>query len=403
MSIFTIYQRRHNNGRAFDPITSLGGIYSQKEFKIILERERARVERNSHYFTLAVFHFAPIKNKLSRIISVIRLLRTRTRITDVVGWLDDDNIGVFMPETPHEGGHRFAQDIILTLSKTEIPVKYRVLTYPSPDGKVSLPSGRGEPDKDKRPTSRAALVSDGLPENVYPLSRSTLKQMNNDLENTSEKDIPDLADVYARPPEFWKRAVDVCSATVGLLLLSPLFLCVSLLIKLVSKGPVFYRQERMGYKGKPFKMYKFRTMHLGADTAVHQDYLQNLMRSDEPMTKLDDKKDPRIIPFGGLLRRSSLDELPQLLNVLNGEMSLIGPRPCLPYEAKDFDLWHNKRFDVLPGMTGSWQVNGKNKTTFKEMMRLDVSYSRKNSFSQDTKILLKTVPAIVEQIWGGNK
>ncbi|OGC01782.1 hypothetical protein A2V82_00260 [candidate division KSB1 bacterium RBG_16_48_16] len=207
--------------------------------------------------------------------------------------------------------------------------------------------------------------------------------------------------MYARPPEFWKRAVDVCGATVGLLLLSPLFLCVSLLIKLVSKGPVFYRQERMGYKGKPFKMYKFRTMHLGADTAVHQDYLQNLMRSDEPMTKLDDKKDPRIIPFGGLLRRSSLDELPQLLNVLNGEMSLVGPRPCLPYEAKDFDLWHNKRFDVLPGMTGSWQVNGKNKTTFKEMMRLDVSYSRKNSFSQDTKILLKTVPAIVEQIWGG--
>jgi lipopolysaccharide/colanic/teichoic acid biosynthesis glycosyltransferase/GGDEF domain-containing protein len=401
MSIFTTYQRLYKNGHAFDPITSLGGIYSQKEFRIILERERARVERNSHYFTLTVFHLAAMKNKLSRIISVIRLLKTRIRMTDVVGWLDDDNVGVFMPETPRDGGHRFAQDIILTLSKTKIPVKYRILTYPSPDGKDTLPSGTEEPDKDKTPESRAGLVTDSLPENVYPLSRNTLRQMNHDMENTHRKDMPDLADVYARPPQFWKRALDVCGAAIGLFLLSPLFLCISLLIKLVSQGPAFYRQERIGYKGKPFKMYKFRTMHLGADTVVHQNYLQSLIRSDDPMTKLDDKKDPRIIPFGHLLRRTSLDELPQLLNVLIGEMSLIGPRPCLPYEAKDFDLWYNRRFDVLPGMTGSWQVNGKNKTTFKEMMRLDVSYSRKSSFSQDTKILLKTVPAIVEQIWGG--
>jgi lipopolysaccharide/colanic/teichoic acid biosynthesis glycosyltransferase len=192
--------------------------------------------------------------------------------------------------------------------------------------------------------------------------------------------------------------VDIVGAFSGLVLLSPLLLLISLLIKIASPGPVIFRQLRVGQGGKPFWLYKFRTMKLNADTSVHQQRLSELINTEQPMRKLDMDNDPRLIPFGKMLRTLGLDELPQLFNVLRGEMSLVGPRPCLPYEADKYRLWQTQRFDALPGLTGLWQVSGKNKTTFVEMMRLDIAYAWKRSFWLDLKIIFKTLPAIVNQI-----
>jgi len=139
-------------------------------------------------------------------------------------------------------------------------------------------------------------------------------------------------------------------------------------------------------------------MHQNADTTLHRAYLRELIHNGKEMTKLDNGRDPRIIPIGNLIRATGIDELPQLINVLLGDMSLVGPRPCLPYEAYEYHPWQMRRFDAVPGLTGLWQVSGKNRTTFKEMMRLDIGYARKRSFLLDLMIVLKTIPAIVVQV-----
>jgi lipopolysaccharide/colanic/teichoic acid biosynthesis glycosyltransferase len=201
----------------------------------------------------------------------------------------------------------------------------------------------------------------------------------------------------------WKRTLDVAFVLLTLPVVLPLAFLVAALIRMVSDGPVLFRQERVGYLGRKFLCFKFRTMFVGAETAPHQDYLQHLMESDAPMTKLDARGDARIIPFGLLLRSTGLDELPQLINVLRGEMSLVGPRPCLAYECDEYLPWQRERFNTLPGLTGLWQVSGKNQTTFAEMMRLDISYAREKTLGLDVAIILKTIPAILRQVWQARK
>ena len=194
----------------------------------------------------------------------------------------------------------------------------------------------------------------------------------------------------------WKRALDLSLV----LFLSPALLLiggiVAALIKLGSPGPVFFRQMRVGYKGKQFTCFKFRTMRVDADTDSHRRHTQDLIRSQTPMIKLDARRDPRLIPFGSILRVTGLDELPQLINVLRGEMSLVGPRPCIPYECEAYESWHWGRFDAVPGLTGLWQVSGKNRTTFNEMVKLDIAYAQNMNLRLDLKIVFKTVPAL----WG---
>ncbi|MBA7680755.1 hypothetical protein ES703_89076 [subsurface metagenome] len=139
-------------------------------------------------------------------------------------------------------------------------------------------------------------------------------------------------------------------------------------------------------------------MKIKTDSTAHQNYLSELIKSEKPMTKLDKSNDPRIIPFGRFLRKSCIDELPQLIHVLKGEMSLVGPRPCLPYEAKEYLKWHKYRFDIKPGMSGLWQVSGKNRLSFKEMIRLDIMYAKRLSFWMDLWLLFATVPAVISMI-----
>ena len=196
----------------------------------------------------------------------------------------------------------------------------------------------------------------------------------------------------------WKRALDVVAILMALPLLLPLAIVIGLVIRLVSTGPVLFKQERVGYRGSRFMCLKFRTMFCGAETTTHQGHLQQLMDSNVPMTKMDAKGDARIIPFGKLLRSAGLDELPQLVNVLKGEMSLVGPRPCLPYEAAKYLPWQLERFNAAPGLTGLWQVSGKNRTTFTRMIQLDIEYARTKNLFLDLSIIFKTIPALVVQM-----
>src|SRR5271169_2760925 len=150
----------------------------------------------------------------------------------------------------------------------------------------------------------------------------------------------------------WKRVLDVVLIVVTFPVLLPLMILIGLLIRLVSAGPILFKQERIGYLGERFLCYKFRTMHVNSDTGIHQGHLNQLMNSNAPMVKMDLKDDPRIIPLGRLLRSSGLDELPQIINILCGEMSLVGPRPCLSYEYEKYLPWQRERFNTLPGLTG---------------------------------------------------
>jgi len=214
-----------------------------------------------------------------------------------------------------------------------------------------------------------------------------------------------VSDQGERPPVpapvrnlHFKRVLDVLLILLAMPLLIPLALLVVLLIRSGSRGPVLFRQERIGFQGRSFMCFKFRTMFVDADTAAHQGHLLQLMNSNTPMMKMDSQGDPRIIPFGLFLRASGLDELPQLINVLRGEMSLVGPRPCLPYEYGQYLPWQKERFKTVPGLTGLWQVSGKNKTTFVEMVQLDIMYARHRTLGWDLKIILMTVPALVIQL-----
>jgi len=196
----------------------------------------------------------------------------------------------------------------------------------------------------------------------------------------------------------WKRTLDVAVILLALPLLLPLMIAIAFIIRLSSKGPVLFQQERIGYRGQKFMCLKFRTMYCGAETASHQGHLKNLMDSNTPMTKMDSRGDSRIIPFGKLLRSSGLDELPQLINVLKRDMSLVGPRPCLRYEVEQYQPWQHERFDAVPGLTGLWQVSGKNRTTFTRMMQLDIEYARTKTLWLDLRIMVMTIPALLVQM-----
>jgi lipopolysaccharide/colanic/teichoic acid biosynthesis glycosyltransferase len=178
----------------------------------------------------------------------------------------------------------------------------------------------------------------------------------------------------------------------------PLMAAITLWIKFASRGPALFRQERIGRNGKPFTLYKFRSMKLNANTETHQRHFRNLVLSDSPMVKLDMLCDSRLIKGGCLLRAAGLDELPQLLNVLRGEMSLVGPRPCLPEELRFFTSRQSQRFETLPGLTGFWQVHGKGVSTFSELNAMDALYVRRASIMLDLDIMFRTPLALLRQM-----
>jgi lipopolysaccharide/colanic/teichoic acid biosynthesis glycosyltransferase len=194
-----------------------------------------------------------------------------------------------------------------------------------------------------------------------------------------------------------KRGLDVAAAALLLVLTLPVLIVVAFLVRLTSRGPVLFIQTRVGANGRTFGLLKFRSMYVGSDDAVHREYVTRLLRGQgsaaQGLFKLAD--DPRITPLGRTLRRFSLDELPQLVNVLKGDMSLVGPRPSLPWEVMMFPTWARSRQTVRPGITGLWQVSGRNRLTMLAGLELDVEYVERRSLRLDLLILLKTVPVLL--------
>lgn len=200
-----------------------------------------------------------------------------------------------------------------------------------------------------------------------------------------------------QPIPAWKRIFDLTFLLLSLPATLPLGLVIVAWVKIVSPGPVFFRQERIGRGGRVFKILKFRSMKADTPTSTHEQHMKRLICSNAPMTKLDGAEDPRIIPGGRCLRAIGLDELPQLINVLRGEMSLVGPRPSTPLEFELFTNEQKSRVSALPGLTGYWQVSGKNKLTFQQMIDLDLKYITKMTFGMDLAIVAATLPAMLLQ------
>jgi lipopolysaccharide/colanic/teichoic acid biosynthesis glycosyltransferase len=203
-----------------------------------------------------------------------------------------------------------------------------------------------------------------------------------------------------------KRVVDLVAASIIMILLSPLFLVIAIGVRLSSPGSIFYRQERIGRDGRPFHMFKFRTMFNGSSSSTHREHVQNLIINDispadlgKASLKLND--DPRITPFGRWLRTLSLDEMPQFINVLRGEMSIVGPRPPVAYEYELYSNWHKQRMLVLPGITGLWQVTAHNQVSFNEMVEIDLDYIRKMDLWLDLKIMIMTPLEMLSGKGGG--
>jgi lipopolysaccharide/colanic/teichoic acid biosynthesis glycosyltransferase len=359
-------------------------VHSSVEFASILHRERDRADRTGQEFSMAVFEVGTGMRRTHAARNLVPILTHRIRSTDSIGWLANGRIGAILPHTRPECAWKFVANVRKAYNGSD-PPECLVYAYPS----SWLPGDEGDPPRDPR-SLRRTLVPGETGDSSMLFSRVDTADSARPIEELEPH-------VLFRIP-LWKRAIDIAGSLVAILLLSPLLLLIALLIRMVSPGPVLFRQKRVGYLGRLFTMWKFRTMHVNADTTLHQNYLRELIRHEKEMTKLDHRRDPRIIPFGNLLRATGIDELPQLINVLLGDMSLVGPRPCIPYETYEFQSWQMRRFDTVPGLTGLWQVSGKNRTTFKEMMRLDIGYARKRAFLLDVTIVLKTIPAIFFQV-----
>ncbi|MGI8509525.1 MAG: sugar transferase [Gemmatimonadaceae bacterium] len=358
--------------------------------EVPIRGERARADRFGTHFCVVTFtdgqqdgRGKPAVDYVACII--LDALTGRIRATDVIGRAAPNGIGAVLPQTSPDGATVFALDIVAAVHARGHDISYHIYSHSSAGGSPEGSSPIPTPDPEPRRTTASTSTSDG---DHAARGRA--------LDCCDVAPITELL-VGVSPP-LWKRLLDVLGSVLGLLCLSPLFIALAVYIKAVSPGPVFFRQSRIGLRGATFQIWKLRTMHVNADTSVHQQHVLAMIAgegsTDKPMEKLDGA-DPRIIRGGLLLRHSSIDELPQLINVLLGDMSLVGPRPEMPYAFAAYLPWHTRRFEVLHGMTGLWQVSGKNRMTFREMIRLDIRYGRALSPLRDAAILARTVPVVI--------
>jgi exopolysaccharide biosynthesis polyprenyl glycosylphosphotransferase len=339
---------------------------SPENFRIELRREKRRVERSGNPLSVVLLELhESVLHDQSQLKKLINFLRTKTRETDIKGWVNSKAIGLILTDTDDAGMKKCVE----LITKTSGQDLFSVTMGAYPD----------------------SLFEELLDETKADSDLSPL-----DL---------DYASKGRFFPRFLKRCLDLFGSLIGLFLFSPLMALVALAIKLSSPGPVIFKQIRLGYKGSRFPFYKFRSMQFDNDDRVHREYLANLIEGnhealnpgegDTPFFKI--KNDTRVTPVGRIIRKLSLDELPQFFNVLKGEMSLVGPRPPIPYEVEKYKPWHLRRIlEIKPGITGLWQVDGRSRTSFDEMVRLDLRYIKDWSFWLDIKILFKTVKAVLE-------
>ena len=349
---------------------ALLSVHSEKRFRAAVEKERLRTHRNGNPFSLLIFQPNNGKSPDAEFQKLVKFLTNRLRATDEIGWYSENALSVLLPDT-NEAGAKILAEVVSQHVHTDL-LSIEIQSYP----KISEP-GQSSGDIHHDPNFN----------NGNTVSRNRQYQVFNFID-----------DRFVAPSPKWKRVLDIFGASLGMILLLPVFLSIGVYIKFVSPGPVFFTQERIGFRKRKFVIWKFRTMHLEAETKTHEDYLSTLIKNDTAAMEKLDGVDPRIIPLGRLIRATGLDELPQLLNVLLGDMSLVGPRPCMPYEAAQYAMWQHKRFDSKPGLTGLWQVSGKNRTSFVEMMRLDIRYGRCRTIVKDILIMFKTFRALFIQV-----
>jgi len=352
-------------------------VLSEEAFRRMISLERKRTERSHKPFLLMLLDMGAeisANNGAGSLGKILSVLALATRETDVVGWYMDG--------------------VVVGAMFTEIDLEEKKQVLNTVQGRV-----------------RRALEDNLDLERINQISVSFHWFPQEWQKVTSRKPnapvlYPDLAKRDQARKLFCtlKRAMDICGSLVALVVASPIFLLIAIAVKLTSKGPVFFKQERVGQYGVPFPLLKFRSMYAGNNCNLHKEYVLQLIAgvaekkpcngNGQALYKLTN--DPRITPVGAFLRRTSLDELPQFINVLKGEMSLVGPRPPIDYEVDKYDLWHRRRvMEAKPGITGLWQVNGRNRLGFNEMVRLDLMYARSWSPWLDLKILLRTPRAVV--------
>ncbi len=344
-------------------LSTQNNVFSPDEFKALVRYERTRSDRNGSAFSVALFQIEDDSRKsLKRNISEISQF---TRSIDCIGWDEAGRISVLLPDTVKEGAAIFAQKVVNGLATVRaLNITFDLYTYPE-HWLANSADIEDEPASEIRKT----------------------RNVRERIESLFVKKIP-----------LWKRLMDIAGSGLLLAFTAPLFLFTALYIKIVSPGPVFFKQTRIGYKGLPFTLLKFRTMKYDNNQSFHGKHAQNFIKDgDVPMEKLD-AQDTRIFVGGRVLRKACVDELPQLWNILCGKMSLVGPRPCIPYEAQEYLRWHTHRFDTMPGLSGLWQVSGKNKLTFKQMIRLDITYCQKITFFGDLLIIFRTPIAILKMV-----
>jgi lipopolysaccharide/colanic/teichoic acid biosynthesis glycosyltransferase len=343
-------------------------ILTQRLFESVLSRERKRAIRSDRPLVLMRLRIEkpPVSDSPASWNAVLTALVAAIRDTDVVGWIKPHAVaGVIFTDSD-----AIDQGMVWQLESRFM--RYLALQFPDQrDLRFSIQFQVDDVLRSAEPGGNAAAVS-------LPLQERRLN-------------------VH----EVVKRGLDIVGSSTLLVGLSPLFLVIAALVKL-SPGPVFFRQTRVGQHAKPFTMLKFRTMHVNNDAAIHQAFVSEFIRSGDVAqgqpahAPFKITNDPRVTPVGRLLRKTSLDELPQLLNVLDGTMSLVGPRPPIQYEVDQYKRWHRRRVhEVKPGITGLWQVKGRSRTTFDDMVRLDLRYAKKRSLWTDIKILLATPGAVI--------
>jgi lipopolysaccharide/colanic/teichoic acid biosynthesis glycosyltransferase len=371
--------RRKQRSRATteEPHTANGGVLiGRSSFMRTLLLEQKRTERSRRRFVLMLLESGgSMTGNQATFEKVLNALSSSTRETDVKGWYRDGAVvGVIFTEIAPDEGRMVAEALLVKIRAA----LSRALTKDQAN-QIHLschvfPEDWHDRDQDS---------DDGG-------ARSTLAP--NLLRDSDPRTLALLV----------KRSMDITGSLFAFLLLAPVFLAIAIAIKLTSKGPIFFRQPRVGHYGRKFTFLKFRSMYFENDHAIHEEFVKQLITGNGPEASPDRPfhvykitDDPRVTPVGKFLRRTSLDELPQFFNVLRGEMSLVGPRPPIPYEVNLYDIWHKRRLlAVKPGITGLWQVMGRSRTKFDEMVRLDLTYGRSWSLWMDIKILLLTPRAV---------
>ncbi len=351
-------------------------ILSQKAFHRVISIERMRTERSGKPFMLMLLDMgdhlpsATAGENLGRLVTA---LFASTRETDVAGWYETDRVvGVMFIEISVEDRQTIVSTMISRVSEI---LRNHLSLEQFNRVSFSFHVFPEEWDQDSRKPNNPVF---------YP-----------DLTNEAEK---------KRASGALKRVMDIVGSIMALLFAAPVFLLIAVAVKASSKGPIFFRQQRLGQNGEPFVFLKFRSMHVGNDANVHREYTKKLITGQAKRNHCNGNgggvfkltSDSRITRVGAFLRKTSLDELPQFINVLKGEMSLVGPRPPIPYEVENYTVWHRRRLmEAKPGITGLWQVSGRSRVTFDEMVRLDLRYARNRSVWTDLKILLRTPLAVV--------